>query len=175
MMRKKMNFKKLPVDVIGLALAILIVGLSFYTNVSAQTNDEKAVADVLRQNATAFEKNDLATLDKIWANSEDVTVFESGHANYGWLDYRNNHLAPEMKEIKNTKYSFSDIKVKIDKKMAWATFKYTISGDTDGKHFNGAGLGTAILEKNKKKQWQIVHWHSSAPRRAPSPPASPKP
>ncbi len=163
-MKMKTNLTKHLVAAFAFAMLIAVVG------VSAQTSSEKAVADVLRLNATAFEKNDLATLDKIWANSENVTVFESGHANYGWLDYRNNHLAPEMKEIQNTKYALSDIKVKVDGKTAWATFKYTISGDANGKHFDSGGLGTAVLEKNKKNGWQIVHWHSSAPRRQANPP-----
>jgi hypothetical protein len=33
-----------------------------------------------------------------------VTVFESGHANYGWEDYRDNHLKPEMEALKNVQY-----------------------------------------------------------------------
>ena len=151
-----------------LILAILILVGFAAQSISAQTNDEKQVREVLTKNTTAFVQNDLATLDKIWANDEAVTVFENGQANYGWNDYRNHHLAPEMSEIKNTKYASSDVKIKIDGKTAWATFKYTISGDADGKHFDGGGLGTAILEK-RGGRWQIVHWHSSAPRRAPSP------
>ncbi|MGI8468232.1 MAG: nuclear transport factor 2 family protein [Pyrinomonadaceae bacterium] len=157
------------------AIVLTIIGLNFYERVSArQTGEEKAVTDVLRQNAAAFEKGDLATLDKIWANSEDVTVFENGYANYGWTDYRNNHLAPEMKEMKNIKYSYSDIKAKVSGNTAWATFKYTISADIGARHVDSAGLGTAVLEKNKG-QWQIVHWHSSAPRRAASPSPQPSP
>ena len=113
-----------------------------------------------------------ATLDKIWANDESVTVFEQGHANYGWKDYRDNHLAPEMKEMKNTKYTLSDIKAKVDGSTAWATFKYTISADTGARHVDVGGLGTAVLEK-RGQQWQIVHWHTSAPRRAPAPTATP--
>ena len=35
------------------------------------------------------------------------------------------------------------------------------------------GLGTALLEK-RGDDWGIVHWHSSAPRRAPAPTATPK-
>ncbi len=153
--------------------AAFILGFYFISPVSAQTDEVKAVTDVLIREAKAVEKGDLAALDKLWANSEDVTVFESGHANYGWTDYRNSHLAPELKEFKNTKYAFSDLKVKVDGKTAWATFKYTISGDANGKHFDGGGLGTAVLEK-RDGQWRIVHWHSSAPRRQPSPSPSPK-
>jgi hypothetical protein len=41
------------------------------------------------------------------------------------------------------------------------------------RHVDGAGLGTAVLEQ-RDGRWQIVHWHSSAPRRAPAPSATPK-
>jgi ketosteroid isomerase-like protein len=149
---------------------LALAGAAYHT--SAQSNDEKAVRDVLTLNTTAFAKNDLAALDKIWANEESVTVFENGHANYGWADYRNNHLAPEMKEFKNTKYGLSDMKVKIERRTAWATFKYSISGDVNGRHFEGGGLGTAVLEK-RGRNWLIVHWHTSAPRRAASPTPTP--
>ena len=145
---------------ITLILSVLI----FAGFAAAQSKDEKQVREVLTQNTRAFAQNDMPTLDKIWANDEAVTVFENGSANYGWADYRNNHLGPEMKEITNTKYSSSDVKVKIAGKMAWATFKYNISGDSAGRHFDSGGLGTAILEK-RGGRWVIVHWHSSAPRR----------
>ena len=108
---------------------------------------------------------------------ESLTIFESGHANYGWADYRDHHLVPEMGEMKNTKYEFSDIKIHLAGNTAWATLKYTISADVmdNGKtrHVDGGGLGTAILEK-RSDGWRIVHWHSSAPRRAPVPAATPK-
>ncbi len=170
-MKKKMSSKGFSVAAVVLAIAAFI-GLSFYTGVSAQTNDEKAVAAVLRQNAAAFAKNDMATMTKIWATDESLTIFESGHANYGWTDYRDNHLAPEMKEMKNTKYEYSDIKAKVSGSMAYATMKYTISGDSEGKHFDSAGLATAVLAKSGGK-WRIVHWHSSSPRRQPSPSPTP--
>ena len=154
------------------ALGVLILGLNFYSNVSAQTAEVKSVTDVLTREAQAVEKGDLATLDKIWANDESVTVFESGHANYGWTDYRNSHLAPELKEFKNTKYTFSDLKVKVDGKTAWATFKYMLAAEMGARKIESGGLGTAVLEK-RDGRWQIVHWHSSAPRRT-SPTPTPK-
>lgn len=155
---------------------VLILGILAFVGIwqsSAQTNDEKLVRDVLAKDAAAVEKGDLAALDKLWANDESVTVFESGHANYGWTDYRNNHLAPELKEFKNTKYAFSDLKVKVDGKTAWTTFKYTIAADIGTRRIDSAGLGTAVLEK-RDGQWRIVHWHSSAPGRAVTPTPSPK-
>jgi ketosteroid isomerase-like protein len=153
------------ISVIGTALLIVA---GFTSVVSAQSKDETRIREILKQNTDSFVANDMATLDKIWANDEAVIVFENGYANYGWADYRNNHLGPEMKEIANTKYDSSDIKVRVSGKMAYATFKYTISGDANGKHFDSGGLGTAVLEKRDGK-WMIVHWHSSAPRRQPAP------
>ncbi|HZI62612.1 MAG TPA: nuclear transport factor 2 family protein [Pyrinomonadaceae bacterium] len=147
------------------ALTIFLVGLS----ASAQDN-ERSVREVLMQSAAAFEKGDMAALEKLWANDESVVVFESGHANYGWADYRDRHLGPEMKEMKNTKYTLSDVRVKVSGNTAWATFKYAISADIGTRHVDGAGLGTAVLEK-RGDDWRIVHWHSSAPRRAPAAPA----
>ena len=147
---------------------LLAAVVAFNVSGLAQASEVKAVTDVLIAEAVAVEKGDLAALDKIWANDESVTVFESGHANYGWNDYRNTHLAPELKEFKNTKYSFSDLKVKVDGKTAWAVFKYSLAAEMGTRKLEAGGLGTAVLEK-RDGRWRIVHWHSSAPRRAPQP------
>ena len=154
-----------------LPIFVLALSATISTGVVAQTNNEAAVRDVLLRSASSFAKNDLKEATKVWANDESLTIFESGHANYGWTDYRDNHLAPEMGEMKNTKYELSDLKIHLAGKTAWATLKYTIAADVleNGKtrHVDGGGLGTAILEK-RDGQWRIVHWHSSAPRRAPA-------
>jgi len=161
---------KVKIITATLTLAACIV--AFNPSVTAQTNGEAAVREVLNESATAFARGDLAALNRIWANDESVIVFESGHANYGWTDYRDHHLVPEMKEMKNTKYALSDIKINLAGTTAWATFKYAISGDIAARHFDGGGLGTAVLEE-RQGRWQIVHWHSSAPRRQPAPATKP--
>ena len=170
----KVKFNRLLIAALAVVIGAGVVAFSLNEGISAQTDEVKAVTDVLTREAVAVKKGDLAALDKIWANSEDVTVFESGHANYGWNDYRNTHLAPELKEFKNTKYSFSDMKVKVEGKTAWATFKYSLAAEMGTRKVESGGLGTAILEKREGK-WRIVHWHSSAPRRAPAPQPSPSP
>jgi ketosteroid isomerase-like protein len=168
------DFNKLLMAALAVLIGAGAIAFSLNETVSAQTDEVKAVTDVMTREALAVEQGDLAALDKIWANSDDVTVFESGHANYGWSDYRNTHLAPELKEFKNTKYSFSDMKIKVDGKTAWATFKYSLAAEMGTRKVESGGLGTAVLEKREGK-WRIVHWHSSAPRRAPAPAASPTP
>ena len=171
------RLRRRAVAVLALS-AVMAIGLTMLVRerATAHENDEQLVREALLQSAVGFERGDLNILNKVWANDESVTVFESGHANYGWADYRDHHLVPEMKELKNTKYTLSDIKIKVSGKTAWATFKYAISADVqeEGKthHVDGGGLGTVVLEE-RAGRWQIVHWHSSAPRRAPTPAASP--
>ena len=154
-----------------IALMILFVGSTF---ASPTEDDEANVRNALLMSTSSFEKNDMPAASRVWSNEEALIVFEQGHANYGWKDYRDNHLGPEMAEMKNTKYTLSDIRVHLAGTTAWATFKYAIAADVldNGKqrHIDGGGLGTAILEKHADG-WRIVHWHSSAPRRAPAVPA----
>jgi len=137
--------------------------------VAAVTNDP--VAKVLIGNARGFETGDLALLDSVWSADQSVTVFESGSANYGWADYRDHHLKPEIAEMKNVKYELSDVKTRVSGNTAWATFKYALAADVNERYIDVKGLGTAVLEKSGK-DWKIVHWHTSAPRQKP---AEPKP
>ncbi|MBA2341579.1 MAG: nuclear transport factor 2 family protein [Pyrinomonadaceae bacterium] len=167
---KRISVKQMHtrIAVVIMFMLALTAYVTFAVKTTATAPDNEAeVRRVLLQNSSAFERNDLAALEKIWAHDESVTVFESGHANYGWTDYRDHHLVPEMREMKNTKYALSDMKISLAGKTAWATFKYTISADLKERHVDGGGLGTAVLEE-RDGRWQIVHWHSSAPRRAPA-------
>jgi hypothetical protein len=131
----------------------------------ATANDP--VAAVLLRNAQGFETGDLAMLNTIWSGDKEVTVFESGGANYGWADYRDHHLKPELDEMKNMKYQLTDIKTRVSGNTAWATFKYALSADVKERHVDANGLGTAVLEK-RGNDWKIVHWHTSARRRSPA-------
>ena len=158
---------------LGAALALVAAAALGFES-SAAHDPAEHVREVLTKTAAAFERGDLAALDKLWANDESVTVFESGHANYGWADYRDNHLAPEIKEMKNVKYTVSDVRAKVSGATAWATFKYAIAADVGERRIEANGLGTAVLER-RGQEWRIVHWHTSAPRRAPAAQATPTP
>lgn len=136
------------------------------------SDPQEDVRRTLLANARGFASNDLHTVEAAWSHGDDVTVFESGHANYGWSDYRDHHLRPEMAELKNVQYQLSEIKIHIAGTTAWATFKYTIVGDLPGRHVDASGLGTGILEK-QSDGWKIVHWHSSSPRKPAGPVKTP--
>ncbi len=141
----KNRIKSFDTRIIVLVLA-LATGATFAVRqaVSANDDNEKAVRKVLEQEAAAFEKGDVEALNKFWANDEWVSVFESGGADIGWANYRDHHLIPEMKELKNTKHTLSDIRVRVAGKTAWATFKYSLAGDLKERRIDVNGLGTAV-------------------------------
>ena len=163
---------RLNLGVVVLSVATLIalvaVSVSHKSIATARADDEAAVRDALMKNARSFEKNDAVMAAQVWVNDESLTVFENGRANLGWADFRDHHLVPEMSGMKNTKYSFADMKIHLAGKTAWAIFKYSISADVvdsgQTRHVDRSGLGTAVLE-DRGGQWRIVHWHASAPRR----------
>ena len=124
--------------------------------------DGPTVVRVLNDSAAAFERGDLAAASRTWSHSEALTVFEGGHVNRGWIDYRDNHLAPEMKELRDVRYRLFAVVPHVVGDTAWATFRYTISGsEVTGRTFSGTGIGTAILQR-EHGTWRIVHWHSTS-------------
>jgi len=144
----------------------MIMAIAASAAVAHPTDPAAAVRDVLLQNVAAFERGDYAATERLWAHGDEVSVFESGHANYGWADYRDHHLKPELTEMKNVHYRLDDIRPRIRGSMAWATFKYSITADYEGRKIDGTGIGTAVMEKSGGA-WKIVHWHTSAPRKKP--------
>lgn len=158
--------RKVSVSVLASVLLLVAITSAVAHEPQATSNDAAAVRHLLEQNARGFETGDFELLNSLWAHDSGVTVFESGHANYGWADYRDHHLKPEVEEMKNVTYRLSDVTPRISGDTAWATFKYTIRADFRGQLIDSGGLGTAVVEK-RDGEWKIVHWHTSAPRKKP--------
>lgn len=137
-------------------------------------DEAEAVRRTLLDMASAFERDDRAALERIWAHDETVLAFENGHANVGRADYRDNHLGPEMSAMENTKFALEDVRPRVSGSTAWATFRHSISADVKERKVEGTGLATVVLER-REGRWRIVHWHSSNPRRPAGQPAAPKP
>ncbi|MBI4445557.1 MAG: nuclear transport factor 2 family protein [Acidobacteria bacterium] len=146
-------------------LLLSLISLPIRGTAAASPAEEEEVRETLHKSALGFEQNDIGALSQVWATDESLTVFENGSADYGWTQYRDHHLIPEMAEMKNTRYKLTDIRPRVFGTTAWATFKYSITADFKGRHIEGEGLGTDVLEKQKGK-WRIVHWNSCATRRS---------
>lgn len=127
-----------------------------------QNNDNQAAAvtEVLNKYAAAVQSKNLAEVEKYVVATDAFTMFEGSHINWGWVDYRDHHLGPELKEFKEIQYSFSDIKSHVSGDIAYATFKSHIAVKMESREVEGESLATAILLKTAGG-WKIQHIHTS--------------
>ena len=105
----------------------------------------------------------------------DVTIFEGGYVNTGWVDYRDNHIGPELKEMENLRFSHVQVVPHmLSDTTAYVTAEYRLKTTMDGKPVDAEGLETLVLVKGSDGAWRIRHSHTSS-RRTPPPQPNAKP
>lgn len=113
----------------------------------------------------AFNAKDLEKLTGFC--HPDVTIFEGGSINTGWVDYRDRHLGPELKEFQNLQFGHGNTKVTLlgDGRAAFVTSTYSLKARVGERDVDSGGLETLVLVK-QGSDWKIRHSHtSSRPRR----------
>ncbi len=133
--------------------------------------EAQRVARAIEALFAAAERKDVAALDTLYAG-DSLTVFEGAGMNRGWRDYRDKHLAPELKEFSNFRYRPSEIEVRVSGDLAWAIFRYALAADTKERKVDVVGRGTAILERQGSK-WVVRHTHTASRARRPADPPMP--
>lgn len=125
--------------------------------------DIDALQALIARHTAAIEASDLGSLDAIYA--PDVVVFENGGENRGWPDYRDRHLGPDLKEMKELRYRTTNVIVVPGADLAWATFDYELHAVVNGAAVAVRGKGTMVF-KRTPAGWRIAHEHNSSGRRA---------
>jgi uncharacterized protein YcnI len=128
--------------------------------------DAAAVESWLRAYDAAFNAKDLEKLASFY--HPDVTIFEGGGVNSGWIDYRDRHLGPELKSFENLEFGHSNTKVTVlpGGQSAYATSEYSIKAKMGERQLDSGGLETLVLMKDAAGNWKTRHSHtSSRPRR----------
>ena len=98
----------------------------------------------------------------------DVTIFEGGGVNNGWIDYRDNHIGPELKSFNGLKFSHTNIKTQmLGPDAAYSTSEYAIETTTASGPSRSGGLETDVLVRQNGR-WLIRHTHTSARRQRPA-------
>lgn len=145
------------------AVVIGITGLA--APVVAQAPQEKAITDLFAQYDAAFVAKDLDRLAKMY--HPDVTIFEGGGTNTGWIDYRDNHIGPELKSFNGLKFSHSNLKIQmLGPDSAYVTSEYSIETAGASGPTRSGGLETDVLVR-QGGTWVIRHTHTSAKRQRP--------
>ncbi len=161
-------------------LAAVLLGMSLSPAANAQrlvtaptpTAAEAQATTVLRALFAAAERNDMLALDSLYAG-DSLTVVEGAGINRGWADYRDHHLAPELKEMKDFHYRPADIEMRVSGNVAWAVFRFNLKAQMGARAIDNVGRGTAILERRtsgSNSRWVVRHTQTSSRARRPSDP-----
>ena len=149
-----------------IAIALVMIGAgALAAPMVAHVPQEKAITDFFSQYDAAFVAKDLDRLAKMY--HPDVTIFEGGGTNTGWIDYRDNHIGPELKSFNGLKFSHTNVKVQmLGPDAAYVTSEYALeTAGADGPTRSG-GLETDVLVR-QSGMWVIRHTHTSAKRQRP--------
>jgi len=146
------------------ALALVIAAGLCVGALTAQSKDAEIVT-FFKDYDAAFNAKDLDRLAKLY--HPDVTIFEGSGINRGWLDYRDNHLGPELKQFQNLQWAHSNLVVHmLGESSAYVTADYSIKYQAGDRTVDSGGIATHVLIK-EQGQWKIRHSHTAARRRAP--------
>lgn len=131
-----------------------------------QSNDVATIEAWLKGYDAAFNAKDLDKLATFY--HPDVTIYEGGGINNGWIDYRDRHRGPELKSFENLQFGHGNTKVLVlpGGQSAYATSEYSIKAKMGDRQLDSGGLETLVLVKSSDGGWKIRHSHtSSRPRR----------
>jgi uncharacterized protein YcnI/ketosteroid isomerase-like protein len=134
-----------------------------------RNNDAVAVETWLKAYDAAFMAKDLEKLVTFY--HPDVTIYEGGGINNGWIDYRDRHLGPELKAFENLQFGHTNTKVSVlpGGQSAYATSEYSIEAKMGERNLDSSGLETLVLVKGSDGSWKTRHSHTSShPARRPA-------
>ena len=121
-----------------------------------------AVEAVLTSYAAAAAANNVEGMAAHVLQTDDFTIIEGSHPNWGWVDYRDNHLVPEFEseDITINAYAYDDFRVSATPMIAYATFKIALEATVRGEGVERKRMGTVILIRTPEG-WKIRHLHTS--------------
>jgi uncharacterized protein (TIGR02246 family) len=149
--------------VIVSAFALLVASALLGAETTQSGNPE--VTAFFKAYDAAFNAKDLEKLATMY--HPDVTIFEGSGINRGWVDYRDNHLGPELKSFQNLQWSHSNLVIHmLGDSAAYVTADYGIKYQVGEKPVDSGGIATHVLVKDGGA-WKIRHSHTASRRRAP--------
>ena len=124
--------------------------------------DAAAIEAWLKSYDAAFNAKDLEKLASFY--HPEVTIYEGGGINNGWIDYRDHHLGPELKAFENLQFGHTNTKVTVlaGGQSAYATSEYSIKARMGEREIDSRGLETLVVVKAHDGVWKIRHSHTSS-------------
>ena len=144
-------------------LTLAIVAATIAVPVAHAQSANTEIVEFFKAYDAAFNAKDIGRLAAFY--HLDVTIFEGGGINRGWVDYRDNHLGPELKSFENVQWAHSNIVVHVlADSAAYVTADYSIKYKAGERNVDSGGIATHVLVKEQGR-WKIRHSHTAARRR----------
>lgn len=118
---------------------------------------------VVKSFEAGLQSRDLKQIEKTVA--EDIVVFENGHRNDGWTDFRDNHLAHELQEPAPAMKT-ELVRKKIGSDMAWVYTRSEFPVKTKAGAEVTATLWSVYILEKRAGAWKIaaLDWSIRIPR-----------
>jgi len=123
------------------------------SHAQADARPEDAARDVVIRFERALQDHDVPGIAALVA--DDIVVFENGHRNDGWQDFRDNHLVPEMKEPKHPAKS-TPVKLRATPQMAWGYTRTELFADPAQPKTVTHILWSVYILEPRQERWRIV-------------------
>ena len=146
---------------IFLLVFIGAIGLAIGTNgLLAQPAENAAIEQIVRQIGDAYNKKDLATLEKFC--DPNVLIMEQGVKMVGWEAVRD-QTKIEWDSFTDFNWDVGKIQVHfISKDFAWTTSEGSFKAKMkDGTQIQDSVMDSCIFQK-KSGAWKLVHEHLSS-------------
>jgi uncharacterized protein (TIGR02246 family) len=137
-------------------LALVMVALMFSTYTYAQSKDEVAIREVIRQEIETWNKGDIDGYVNLYAPVDSVRMLYNGGAVYGKADILAFYKKYWPKE-KMGQLSFTDVKLERLSPEYYFTSGHFHVKQNDGKEIKGRFSG---LMKKIKGKWYLYTDHS---------------
>ena len=146
-----------------LIFAFLVAGTIIVPAQSSPRAQESTVLAVVKSFEAGLQSRDLRQIEK--SVSDDIVVFENGHRNDGWADFRDNHLAHELQEPAPPMKT-ELVKSKISSNMAWVYTHSEFPVKTKAGTEATATLWSVYILEKRAAGWKIVllDWSIRVPR-----------
>jgi len=117
---------------------------------------DAAVIRAIEAYYAALTSGDVAAIETFVLPDERFVMLEGRHANFGWADYRDDHLASELDDLSQVRFRLSFYRVQIDGALAYAAFAYEVLPKEGPEMDFGSGFATAVLELSDDG-WKLRH------------------
>lgn len=145
----------------GMIFLLLIASSGYgYCADDSLTATQQAIQGNLISYHQAMTSGDVGQVEKYVVADDSFAMVEGKHTNWGWADYRDNHLTPELAGLSKVEFHLEFKSVHVSGDMAYASFLFRISPKGDPGKDYGSGRATAILVHGPRG-WLIQHLHIS--------------